>query len=196
MSNIPPPGAPPPPPPPPGGGGFPPPPPPGPGGPPSSGEWAQPAGAPTLAYANFGQRLIAVIIDALILGVPMGVVSQIALSAVPTEIVVCDAGLCEQPTAGGWGVLGLIWVAQLAVTLWYWAEFEGNRGQTLGKKAFDIRTVDLATGQPIGAGRAIGRWFAKFLSAIPCLLGFLWMLWDDKSQTWHDKIVTSVVVRG
>jgi len=26
-------------------------------------------------------------------------------------------------------------------------------------------------------------------------LGYLWMLWDDKQQTWHDKVVGSIVVR-
>jgi uncharacterized RDD family membrane protein YckC len=27
-----------------------------------------------------------------------------------------------------------------------------------------------------------------------CFLGYLWMLWDDKNQTWHDKVVNSVVI--
>jgi len=35
---------------------------------------------------------------------------------------------------------------------------------------------------------------AKILSAIPCLLGYFWMLWDPQKQTWHDKIVGSIVV--
>jgi len=26
------------------------------------------------------------------------------------------------------------------------------------------------------------------------LIGYLWMLWDDEKQTWHDKVVGSVVV--
>jgi hypothetical protein len=28
-----------------------------------------------------------------------------------------------------------------------------------------------------------------------CYLGYLWMLWDDQKQTWHDKIVDSAVIR-
>ena len=55
---------------------------------------------------------------------------------------------------------------------------------------------DAATAQPIGAGRAIGRYFAMFLSAILCYLGYLWMLWDPQKQTWHDKIASSVVVKS
>jgi uncharacterized RDD family membrane protein YckC len=37
--------------------------------------------------------------------------------------------------------------------------------------------------------------FASFISANVFYLGYLWMLWDDKKQTWQDKVVTSVVVR-
>jgi uncharacterized RDD family membrane protein YckC len=33
------------------------------------------------------------------------------------------------------------------------------------------------------------------VSGYVCLLGYLWMLWDDKKQTWHDKMVGSNVVR-
>jgi uncharacterized RDD family membrane protein YckC len=27
-------------------------------------------------------------------------------------------------------------------------------------------------------------------------LGYLWMLWDSEKQTWHDKMVSSVVIRA
>jgi uncharacterized RDD family membrane protein YckC len=27
------------------------------------------------------------------------------------------------------------------------------------------------------------------------VLGYLWMLWDKEKQTWHDKIIGSIVVR-
>ena len=42
----------------------------------------------------------------------------------------------------------------------------------------------------------IGRYFARWLSAIPLLLGYFWMLWDPKKQTWHDKLVSTIVVKG
>lgn len=53
-----------------------------------------------------------------------------------------------------------------------------------------------STGEPPGVGRAIGRGFARYLSAIPCGLGYLWMLWDPQKQTWHDKITDTVVIRA
>ena len=38
------------------------------------------------------------------------------------------------------------------------------------------------------------RYFGRWVSAIPCLLGYFWMLWDKEKQTWHDKFATDVVV--
>ena len=176
MTDLPPPPGAPPPPPPPGGGGFPPPPPPPGDQQPPPGGWAQPAGAPVPMHASFGQRLGAFVLDALILGVPLGIIGAVLVE-------------------GGVGA-GIVWLAQIAAGLWYWAELEGRRGQSLGKKIVDIKTVDIATNGYIGPGRAIGRYFGRIISAIPCLLGYFWMLWDDKNQTWHDKMVTSVVVRA
>jgi uncharacterized RDD family membrane protein YckC len=33
------------------------------------------------------------------------------------------------------------------------------------------------------------------LSALPCLLGLFWMLWDQRKRTWHDIVANSLVVR-
>jgi len=56
-----------------------------------------------------------------------------------------------------------------------------------------IRVYDLRHGGPIGTGRAIGRYFARILSAIPCLLGYFWMLWDPQKQAIHDKVAGTIV---
>jgi uncharacterized RDD family membrane protein YckC len=77
----------------------------------------------------------------------------------------------------------------------YYVYLEGSpSGQTIGKRMMNIRVVDADTGGAIGYGRAVVRYFARILSAIPCALGYFWMLWDDNKQTWHDKIATDVVV--
>jgi uncharacterized RDD family membrane protein YckC len=34
------------------------------------------------------------------------------------------------------------------------------------------------------------------LSALLCFLGFFWMLWDRRKQTWHDMVANSLVVRA
>lgn len=115
------------------------------------------------------------------------------------DVEVFDEGpnnaICEVPTAGTWALGGILYGAALIGAVVYFAQLEGKRGRTLGKQALSIRTVDIRTGQPIGVGRGVGRYFARWISAIPCYLGYLWMLWDDQKQTWHDKMTSSVVIR-
>jgi uncharacterized RDD family membrane protein YckC len=95
------------------------------------------------------------------------------------------------------GVGVLMYVAGFAGGVAYYAVLEGGlTGQTLGKKICSIRVVDATTFQPgVGVGRGIGRYFARWLSAIPFGLGYLWMLWDENKQTWHDKLTHVVVTR-
>ncbi|MFE5739587.1 RDD family protein [Streptomyces celluloflavus] len=71
---------------------------------------------------------------------------------------------------------------------------EGSTGQTPGKKALNIRVVREATGQPLGFGMAFVRKLCHFLDGPLCGLGYWWPLWDEKSQTFADKIIGSVVV--
>lgn len=120
--------------------------------------------------ANFGQRLVAVIIDGILVGI-VGIILQFALHNSIGSVV------------------------SLVIGIAYYGWLEGSpSGQTIGKRVMGIRVYDLRQGGPIGHGRAIGRYFARWLSAIPCLLGYFWMLWDKENQTWHDKLVGSVVV--
>jgi uncharacterized RDD family membrane protein YckC len=68
-------------------------------------------------------------------------------------------------------------------------------GQPWGARIAGVKVVRSDTGAPIGVGRALGRTlFAGLLSGQVCYLGYFWMLWDGKNQTWHDKVVDSVVV--
>ena len=81
------------------------------------------------------------------------------------------------------------------VVYFWWGKLEGQRGQTPGKKALNIKIVGRASGQPVGMGKGIGRGLLRgFISGSLCGLGYWWMLWDDHNQTWHDKIVESVVI--
>jgi uncharacterized RDD family membrane protein YckC len=204
MSNVPPP-------PPPGGGfpqsepaggGFAPPPPPSGGYAPQGGYTpaGQAGGAAGMPLANFGQRLGALIIDGLIVAA-MQIPAYIALVAGPKKIEACSSNiadfegqLCEVPNGTTWALFAILLIAAVVAGIAYWAKMDGAYG-TVGKKALKIRVVDANTGQPMGTGRGVGRYFARILSGFLCGLGYLWMLWDDRSQTWHDKIVSTVVVQ-
>jgi uncharacterized RDD family membrane protein YckC len=151
------------------------PPPPVPPPPPPPGYVAYGQHQPVGTYAGFWIRFGAALLDGILIGIAMGILGAVL-------------GL-DRGTAN---LLNLI-----AGVAYFGALEGGASGQTLGKQACGIRVVDATTGQPgIGVGRAIGRYFARWLSTIVIFLGYFWMLWDDRKQTWHDKLVTSVVVRA
>src|SRR4051812_9683919 len=77
----------------------------------------------------------------------------------------------------------------------YYTYFHGRTGQTPGDAALGIRVVDIDTGEVIGYGRAFGRVLVSIVSTLVLLIGYLWMLWDKRKQTWHDKAVSSLPVR-
>lgn len=70
-----------------------------------------------------------------------------------------------------------------------------SAGQSWGQKATGVRVVD-TNGNRLTPGKVFVRQLAKIISAIPCYLGFLWMLWDGDKNTWHDKIVGTSVVKA
>jgi uncharacterized RDD family membrane protein YckC len=86
-------------------------------------------------------------------------------------------------------VLALAWAL-------YNAYLQGSTGQSIGKKTVGLRLLREQDGQVIGGGLGIGRYFLHLLDSLPCLLGFLWPLWDAKKQTFADKIVKSVVIKA
>jgi len=150
------------------------------------------------SYAGFGSRLGALVIDGLIQGI-FTIPVWIALKSVPTKIEGCtvndEARLCEVPTGSGWAIIIAVGLA-VGIAYLVWMCRMLGKGQTVGMKATSIRLADAQTGQPVGTGRAVGRYFASILSAIPCYLGYFWNLWDGKKQTWHDKLINAVVVKS
>jgi uncharacterized RDD family membrane protein YckC len=146
-------------------------------------------------------RFLAALVDGLIIGVPMAIVGAMvgAFDSTTTDAFGNRTESTGFRVSYGWTPGAPAWFNLLnnVVGAAYYGVLEGGlTGQTLGKRICGIRVVDANTGQPgIGVGRGIGRYFARILSAIPLLLGYLWMLWDARKQTWHDKLVTTVVVR-
>ena len=127
---------------------------------------------PSGPRASFGLRFVAALID----GILLGIVIQVVRAILGLEFAASQA-------------------LQIAGGLAYYGYLEGSpSGQTLGKRAMNIRVIDFSTGGAIGPGRAIIRFVGRYISGIPCLLGYFWMLWDKEKQTWHDKLSNSVVV--
>src|SRR2546423_2253971 len=148
----------------------------------------RPEGIPVLA--SWGRRVGAYMIDNLVL----------LLANVP-GVAIIVAGLAQTPDNKGLFALGavLFLLSALVVPAVYFTILHGRSGQTLGKRWLRLRVVDAETGVAIGYGRAFGRWLLvavlNFLCGLLGLLDGLWPLWDQQNQTWHDKAVSSVVVK-
>jgi uncharacterized RDD family membrane protein YckC len=69
-------------------------------------------------------------------------------------------------------------------------------GQTVGNRVCGIRVVDAASVGKLDYGRTLVRFLMSYVSGIALAIGYLWMLWDPRRQTWHDKVANSVVVRA
>lgn len=68
-------------------------------------------------------------------------------------------------------------------------------GYTVGKKIMGIRVVT-ASGSPLDAKKAFIRAISKVFSIAIFFIGFIWMLFDSQSQTWHDKLAETNVVEA
>lgn len=70
-----------------------------------------------------------------------------------------------------------------------------NKSRTIGKAALGLQVVSSNDGEPVGFWKMLFReWFVKSASASVFLLGFIWILIDDKNRGWHDKILDTYVV--
>lgn len=66
-------------------------------------------------------------------------------------------------------------------------------GQTLGKRLMGLRVAQMDGSRMTfwrGTVRLIGYW----ISAIPFLLGFLWVLVDNQRRGWHDRMAGTCVI--
>ena len=77
-----------------------------------------------------------------------------------------------------------------AYNRWY----RGGQGQSIGRKQMGLTLVSESTGQPIGTANAFLRDLAHIADYASCLIGFLSPLWDQKRQTFADKIMETVVI--
>jgi uncharacterized RDD family membrane protein YckC len=192
-----------PPPPPPPGGYAPPPPPPGgymPPPAPMGGGYPTPqpaAGygyAPQVRYGGFWIRLVAVIIDSIIVAIPtfilgliVGVIYGVASSA-------SGSGGSQAANTAFSGASALIDLLALVISVSYFVYFWG-KGSTLGMRLFHLRVADATTGLPIGFGRAGLRYLGYIISSIACYIGLIWAAFDSRKQGWHDKMASTVVLQ-
>lgn len=154
-----------------------------------------------LAYAGFVSRLMAMVVDLLVLFATWLVLG------IATRFVIETTGITALMNVlrGHFGWItplveiiisaGFQLVALLSLGFIYFTLFYSFSGATLGKYLMGLRVVR-ADGKQISAPQAAFRVVAYALSSLPLYLGFLSMLVDDRRRTWHDRLARTVVVHS
>jgi len=138
---------------------------------------------PALRYAGFWIRFGAKIIDGLITTIVSWVLT------IPLALVTASA-------EGGisFGLMAVQQLIGILIPVMYNTWFVGRFAATPGKMACGLRVVSAEGGQ-IGYGRALGRTFAEWLSAMILLVGYIMAAFDSEKRALHDRICSTRVVR-
>jgi uncharacterized RDD family membrane protein YckC len=142
-------------------------------------------------YGGFWWRVLAYIID----GIVMNIASSIVGGAFGFGIMLPFAGLGANPEAINWGaVSGMILVSNI-INWVYFAGMESSKFQgTLGKLAIGLVVTDVH-GERISFLRATGRYFAKILSSLILLIGFIMVAFTERKQGLHDILASTLVYK-
>ena len=154
-----------------------------------------------MEYAGFWRRFIAYVIDVFVVTVPLAVV----FFAIPGDIfTVCGEhvdkifdqdGVASQSTSYKCETTTLADMIMIVVAWLYYAVMESSANQaSLGKMVIGIVVTD-TDGNRLSFGRASARYFAKFLSFITLMIGFIMAAFTKRKQALHDIMAGCLVIR-
>jgi uncharacterized RDD family membrane protein YckC len=126
----------------------------------------------SVEYGGFWIRLVAAIIDGIILAIVQFILNLFIDDFTARNLVN--------------GVVGWLYSAGL----------ESSAQQaTIGKRAMGLQVTDLS-GDRISFLRATGRYFAKILSVLIFFIGFIMIAFTEKKQGLHDMIAGTLVIKN
>lgn len=156
---------------------------------------APPAAAapPEIRQASILKRWLAIVCDGFLVAIV-----TVLLLAVGGGLTELDAAISSADEAALSQALAAFQSNTLTVNLLVSAVYNVVlmvmfNGQTLGKVILRLRVVKKRGGRISILDALLRNVFGYMISQI-FLLGFLWALFDDEQQTWHDKMAGTVVV--
>jgi uncharacterized RDD family membrane protein YckC len=136
--------------------------------------------------AGFSSRSISLLID-------MVIIFSLTALVLSTGIYIATSDLIFDINYS-LNFIATIFFLLVIVCSSYFVFLEGYGGKTIGNMVMGI-TVIGDDGGSIDITKAFTRWAVSFFSASFFFIGFLWALFDSRSQTWHDKIAGTLVVK-
>lgn len=126
-----------------------------------------------LVLATWGERFLAFIIDAILVGMVAGIIRPVYW--MPTHMPFIDLGVSN------------------VLLFLYWAFLEGTQGQSLGKKVMRIKVVDLRGGA-IDMSKSLYQAIGKaFLMPLDVIIG--WLMYSEKQQRLFNYLSGTIVVK-
>jgi uncharacterized RDD family membrane protein YckC len=146
-----------------------------------------PVGATPGPYAGFWIRVLACLVDSLILLLVMGV---IVAPAIAVSLIAKDSP--------GFVVVAVSLISTLlalAVNLLYVLYFWARKGATPGKSVLGLKILREDGATPMGWGKAALRLLGYLVSGAIMDIGFIMVAFTDRKRGLHDMIAGTVVVR-
>lgn len=139
--------------------------------------------------ATFGQRLVAIIIDHIILFI----IAMIIAIPIGVQAAVFSFGV---PTAAFWSSIAIYSAVNFVVWILYFTYLEGKSGETIGKRAMGIKVVS-EKGE-MDYGKAFIRSILRIIDWLPFvyILGFIVAFASGKKQRIGDLAARTTVVKA
>jgi len=145
-------------------------------------------------YAGFGIRLLAWLIDFLVLLFLSFIIALIsgffiAFLLIYVSIVSADSSIVRFLSDFIGGFIGFS-VNLLYFTLFWSSKFQGTPGKIL----LGLKIVD-ANGNKISYSTALIRYISTIISSLLLGIGYLLIIFDGKKQALHDKLASTCVIK-
>jgi len=154
-------------------------------------------GLGTVKVATFGQRIVARIIDFVILGVLYVLVTFMGLGAASQTV----DPVTGEVSGGGLTAILLTYLVVLTLGVAYEVVLIAIKGQTVGKMVMGVKVIKQVNGEVAGWGPSFVRYLIPTLaSMLTCGLGglvvYLSPLFDKsgRMQGWHDNAANDLVI--
>jgi uncharacterized RDD family membrane protein YckC len=135
-----------------------------------------------MKYSGFWKRFVAAFIDGIILYIIAALIGLIFGLLYATALKTTE------------GVEAISFILGTVTGWLYYALMESSCQQaTLGKQAMGIIVTELNNNR-ISFARATGRYFAKIISGMILLVGYIMAAFTEKKQALHDIIASPLVI--
>jgi len=151
-------------------------------------------------YAGFWMRLVAFIIDAIIIGVLQSFVFVPILGVLGISIFNSTPDMSDPDQVAGMvatiaAAMGTVWILAMIIQILYFTFMESSKYQaTVGKLALGLMVTDV-NGAKLDFTKALVRNLCRIISNITMLIGYIIAGFTEKKQALHDIIAGTLVVK-